>query len=149
MKLLTILLAFMAISCVKTKYVSTVVEVPRNIHDTITVEKEVTKEVEVPCKTEPDIYTVYFNFDSAELTPQSKHTLNNIDKDRYSYFTIKGHACTIGDNVYNYNLGKKRGEVVFEKLGLLSENEGKVFSLGETESKSGPEYRKVEVLAHE
>jgi outer membrane protein OmpA-like peptidoglycan-associated protein len=66
------------------------------------------------------IYGIYFDFDSAEIRPESKPTINEIAKllkenpDLKLY--IVGHTDNIGSLEYNMDLSKRRAEAVVREL---------------------------------
>jgi outer membrane protein OmpA-like peptidoglycan-associated protein len=67
-----------------------------------------------------DIYSIYFNFDSAHLRPESDPTLAEIARILQSHSSWKlnvgGHTDNIGGDNYNLELSKKRAEAVKEAL---------------------------------
>jgi len=67
-----------------------------------------------------DIYSIYFNFDSAHLRPESDPTLAEIARILHSHSSWKlnvgGHTDNIGSDNYNLDLSKRRAEAVKEAL---------------------------------
>lgn len=81
------------------------------------VEKIVIKEVvkEVPVTTEAATEkTVYFKFDSAELSNDAKTTLNTVGEN--AVVDIEGFASNEGDAEYNVQLSQRRADVVAKYL---------------------------------
>lgn len=75
--------------------------------------------------TKPEILArVYFNWDKANLTPDSKYILDSIVKklsNNTEQFTVEGHTDNTGSNDYNMTLGLNRSESVIaylEKRGI-------------------------------
>jgi outer membrane protein OmpA-like peptidoglycan-associated protein/tetratricopeptide (TPR) repeat protein len=66
------------------------------------------------------LLTVYFNFDSSELTPESVSLLMNFIDEMGTYqfneLTFDGYADEIGGNSYNYTLSERRANVVADFL---------------------------------
>lgn len=82
--------------------------------------------------------TIFFDFDRDELRPESLDKLNRISglikTCHVSALRLVGGACPIGDELYNYRLGLRRGESAKEVL--LSKNPGLkilLLSKGETD----------------
>jgi outer membrane protein OmpA-like peptidoglycan-associated protein len=61
-------------------------------------------------------FTVEFEFDSAELTPDARMTLDQVTstvKEHPNYIVdLLGHACTIGPESYNEELSRRRANAV-------------------------------------
>lgn len=83
--------------------------------------------------------TVYFEFDSAALTPEAKFKLDRLSHklkhaDDIQGATIVGFADRIGSRDYNYQLSKERANAVRDYLatrGYLNTNVAEVRGLGE------------------
>ena len=82
------------------------------VHDTV-IEKEF-----IECAQQPVNVTVYFSFDSYELSPESKRILDATRDNPFQPLLVTGYADIIGTDIYNYTLGLKRSRVVYEYLGL-------------------------------
>ena len=66
------------------------------------------------------IYGIYFDFDSAEIKPESKPTLDEIAKLLKDNPSLKlyviGHTDSVGELEYNMDLSKRRAESVVKEL---------------------------------
>jgi len=66
------------------------------------------------------LYTIYFDFDKADLKPESKPTIEEIAKLLKKYPKLKlfvvGHTDNIGEFEYNIDLSKRRAEAVVKEL---------------------------------
>jgi outer membrane protein OmpA-like peptidoglycan-associated protein len=66
------------------------------------------------------IYGIYFDFDKAEIKPESKPTIEEIAKFLKEHPEIKlyivGHTDNVGKLEYNMELSKKRAEAVIKEL---------------------------------
>jgi outer membrane protein OmpA-like peptidoglycan-associated protein len=90
-----------------------------------------------------ELRTVYFDFDSAVLTPAAKAKLDTLAgalTDRHvKSVKIVGFADKIGTTGYNANLSKRRAAAVasyLSKKGIVVAGKSEVRGLGETSSKS-------------
>lgn len=73
--------------------------------------------------------TVYFAFDSSELTYESQVTLSDqieVIKDTNSAVLIEGHADERGTREYNLGLGERRANAVAEYMIMKGVDESKV-----------------------
>ncbi|MDF1562934.1 MAG: peptidoglycan-associated lipoprotein Pal [Deltaproteobacteria bacterium] len=85
---------------------------------------------------ECSVQTVYFDFDSSELTSSTRSTLEaNADclKQKGVRVTLQGHADERGTEEYNLALGEKRADAARKYLSNLGVSDGlmKVVSFGE------------------
>lgn len=71
-------------------------------------------------KEKVEIYSIYFNFASVNIRPQSKSTFEEIasvmDKHPDWKVSISGHTDNIGGNASNLNLSRRRAEAVKQVL---------------------------------
>jgi outer membrane protein OmpA-like peptidoglycan-associated protein len=107
-----------------------------------------------------DDLRVTFPFDSAEITPEGRATLDvlgealmdgRLSADR---FEIAGHTDGVGDEQYNASLSDRRAQAVVEYLSgnfdisherLLGRGYGETY-LADPDQPDGPENRRVEIL---
>jgi OmpA-OmpF porin, OOP family len=107
-----------------------------------------------------DDLRVTFPFDSAEITPEARATLDvlgealmdgRLSADR---FEIAGHTDGVGDEQYNTSLSDRRAQAVVEYLSsnfsisherLLGRGYGETY-LADPDQPDGPENRRVEIL---
>ena len=65
-------------------------------------------------------YAVQFEFDSAELTPEARMTLDEAVATVHEHpnviVDLLGHACTIGPETYNEELSRRRASAVLHYL---------------------------------
>lgn len=70
--------------------------------------------------TEPRSFTVFFDFDSAELQPDQSGAISSIvsaaKKGKQVYLFINGHADRAGPVPYNLNLSRNRAQKVKDAL---------------------------------
>jgi outer membrane protein OmpA-like peptidoglycan-associated protein len=103
---------------------------------------------------------VTFPFDSADITPAARQTLDvlgaaltdgRLSADR---FEIAGHTDGVGDENYNATLSERRAQAVVDYLSdhfgisrarLLGRGYGETF-LADPEDPAGPENRRVEIM---
>ena len=86
-----------------------------------------------------DALTVYFAFDSAELTPAAMAKLDTVasilgQSEAVGSASIVGYADSIGNTDYNYNLSKRRANAVRNYLssqGYLKTGDVQLRALGE------------------
>ena len=68
----------------------------------------------------PALRTVYFEFDSARLTDETKEVLRQnavwLRSNSQMAVQVQGHCCDIGTAEYNFNLGARRAEAVKEYM---------------------------------
>lgn len=66
------------------------------------------------------LFTVYFDFDSSELTPESVNRLmlfaDEMDTYRFGELVFNGYADEVGGDNYNYALSERRANVVADFL---------------------------------
>ena len=66
------------------------------------------------------LYTIYFDFDKADLKPESKPTIEEISKLLKRNLKLKlyivGHTDNVGSFDYNMNLSQRRAEAVVKEL---------------------------------
>ncbi|MDR0745774.1 MAG: OmpA family protein [Mediterranea sp.] len=66
------------------------------------------------------LLTIYFNFDSSELTPESvsrlMHFVNEMGTYQFDELTFDGYADEVGSDSYNYALSERRAKVVADFL---------------------------------
>ena len=71
-------------------------------------------------KADSSLHTVYFNYDSANLTPSARETLkgnaNYLQNQMGQKLTIEGHCDDRGSNEYNLALGERRANAVRDFL---------------------------------
>ena len=77
--------------------------------------------VDVPIPAPADPKTVYFEFDSSELTDDAKDELSELlgQLDGFqsqAYFLVEAHSDPIGDRDYNMDLSRRRGRAVVRFL---------------------------------
>jgi len=113
-----ILFLFLAMSCTKEITKIQVVEKPviktMIMYDTVVaIEKEF-----VDCEPAPVNVTVYFSFDSYELSPEAKHILDVVRNLPTGPLQVVGYADETGTDVYNYRLGLKRATEAYRYLGF-------------------------------
>jgi outer membrane protein OmpA-like peptidoglycan-associated protein len=107
-----------------------------------------------------DDLLVTFPFDSADITPAARQTLDvlgaaltdgRLSADR---FEIAGHTDGVGDESYNATLSERRAQAVVDYLSdhygisrarLLGRGYGETF-LADPEDPAGPENRRVEIM---
>ncbi|WP_128332108.1 OmpA family protein [Apibacter sp. HY039] len=60
--------------------------------------------------------TIYFNFNSSDITPENKKKIDNILlfllEHEHSTITIDGYACVIGPETYNQKLSQRRSDAI-------------------------------------
>lgn len=90
-----------------------------------------------------ELRTVYFDFDSASLTPAAKAKLDTLatalNNKHVKSVKIVGFADKIGSTGYNANLSNRRAAAVSSYLaskGIVVQGNAEVRGLGETSSKS-------------
>jgi len=90
-----------------------------------------------------ELRTVYFDFDSAMLTPAAKAKLDTLagalNSNNVNSVKIVGFADKIGTTGYNVNLSQRRAAAVSSYLsskGIVVTGNSEVRGLGETSSKS-------------
>jgi len=96
---------------------------------------------------------VYFDFDSAWLTPAAKTKLRQIStqlKDNQRPIAIAGHTDRHGSDEYNQDLGRRRAETVKDFLATLGVDPALLSTLSYGETKPEPELapaqnRRVEI----
>jgi outer membrane protein OmpA-like peptidoglycan-associated protein len=93
----------------------TVYEIVTKIkHDTVVViEKEI-----IDCDPSPVNVTIYFSFDSYELSPEAMTILDGIKNLATGPLQVVGYADETGTDVYNYALGLKRATAAYRYLRL-------------------------------
>lgn len=87
-----------------------------------------------------EMLTVYFAFDSAQLTPAATNKLNNLVNilkraNNVASINIVGYADMIGNNNYNYRLSARRAEAVENYIasrGYTNLNKTEVRAFGES-----------------
>jgi outer membrane protein OmpA-like peptidoglycan-associated protein len=71
----------------------------------------------------PERYHILFLFDSAELLPHSKRTVQDVYQAIQSRqscdLSVIGHTDLAGTDEYNQNLSKQRAKAVFQKLNAM------------------------------
>lgn len=106
----------------------------------------------------PGPYVVFFDFDKAELTPESQAVLANVVRDAKKFGAGKlftsGHADRAGENTYNDMLSKQRVDTVMsyllasgiEKSKVLTSNYGENQPMVRTkDGQPEPKNRRVEI----
>ncbi len=85
----------------------------------------------------PESYLVFFNFNSAKLTPEAINILhsaaNSVKKTGKVHLELTGHADRSGSKNYNMQLSKKRAEAVMAEMIKhgVSKNKIAVYAKGE------------------
>ena len=97
-------------------------------------------------------HLVYFNFDSATLTPLAKRRLQQISRQLKAHqhpITIAGHTDATGSDEYNLQLSRRRAATVKDFLATLGVNPAllSTVSYGETQTLAQPpsQNRRVEI----
>ena len=72
----------------------------------------------IACEPIPINTTVYFSFDSYELTPDAKLALDRIKDLPTGPLQVVGFTDIVGTDIYNYQLGLKRANTVYRYLRL-------------------------------
>lgn len=112
-----------------------------------------------PAAAQPEEFLVFFDFDSARLTPEAwdivRSAADTAKKGNYSRIILTGHADRSGSSDYNFALSRRRADAVENTLidmGLPA-SEISVEAKGETEplvpTEDGvrePQNRRVEIL---
>lgn len=86
--------------------------------------------------------TIFFGFDSAVLTPQSKEKLNSLhnkltdDSEGILRANIVGYADEIGTDAYNYKLSQRRADAVHQYLVNLGYEDSNVTDIRALGSRS-------------
>ena len=110
-------------SCAYKKVVNQPITAEKETIYKVITEKEIVRDTVIEkefieCAPQPVNVTVYFSFDSYELSPESKRILDATRDNPFQPLLVTGYADIIGTDIYNYTLGLKRARVVYEYLGL-------------------------------
>jgi OOP family OmpA-OmpF porin len=88
-----------------------------------------------PIAADPIRFDVFFEFDSAELSPLAvtliREIVTSMDLFRKPLITVTGHADQSGDENYNFELAKKRAQAVADTFNGLGITVAGVYSFGE------------------
>jgi OOP family OmpA-OmpF porin len=91
----------------------------------------------VGCPLEPTL-KLLFDFDSAELRPESISELERVVKFMgdvpFATALIEGHTDSVGSDDYNLKLSDRRAKAVFDYLASRGVDPGRVKSIGKGET---------------
>lgn len=123
----------------------------------VSIEKPKAK-AEAPSKEKNLTYRLFFKLNSAAITPEMQHVIQNIIKDiratSFNEVVLNGYTDRAGSEEYNLELSKKRALAVKGKLieGGVSETLISVFAFGEEDNATltedgiiEPSNRRVEI----
>jgi hypothetical protein len=96
------------ISCTKEVTKIQTIEVP--VKETVVVYDTLTKIEVVDCEPTPVNVTIYFSFDSYELSPEAMRILDGVKNLTTGPLQVIGYACPIGPEGYNHVLAMKRAK---------------------------------------
>ena len=88
-----------------------------------------------PIEADPIRFDVFFDFDSAELSPLAvtliREIVASMDIYRKPLITVTGHADKSGEENYNFELAKRRAQAVADQFTALGITLAGVYSFGE------------------
>jgi outer membrane protein OmpA-like peptidoglycan-associated protein len=118
-----ILLVLLLLSCAYKKTVNNPINAEKETIYKVITEQEIvhdtiTKIKVIECQPQPINVTVYFSFDSYELSPETKRILDGIKNLVTSPLQVVGYTDTIGTEGYNHVLAMKRADTVYRYLRL-------------------------------
>lgn len=114
---------FIISSCAYKKTVNNPINAEKETIYKVITEQEIvrdtiTKIEVIECQPQPINVTVYFSFDSYELSPEAKRILDGIKNLTTSPLQVVGYTDTIGTEGYNHVLAMKRANTVYRYLRL-------------------------------